>query len=135
MRNRSRYKQFLCYLFFGALNTIATFVLCLLLSLAFYYQVAYALAYASGILFSYLLNTTLVFKIEMGFKNFTLFPLICLVQYVISAILLALLVESFRLPVLVSPLLVAIGCIPLNFVLTRAFFSLSGVATSRSSKR
>ncbi|MCU1741791.1 MULTISPECIES: GtrA family protein [Pseudomonas] len=103
----------------GSINTAFTYGLYFGLQFAIPYQVAYALAFSIGILFSYWFNATIVFKTPVSWKGFFAFPLVYLVQYLISAVLLSLFIERFDIPQSVAPLVVIIATIPITFVLTR----------------
>ncbi|NWB51195.1 GtrA family protein [Pseudomonas gingeri] len=118
----SRHRSFIDLIKFiigGSINTAFTYGLYFGLQFAIPYQVAYALAFSIGILFSYWFNATIVFKTPVSWKGFFAFPLVYLVQYLISAVLLSLFIERFDIPQSVAPLVVIIATIPITFVLTR----------------
>jgi putative flippase GtrA len=83
--------------------------------------VAYALAFATGVVFSYWFNAPIVFKTPVSWKGFFAFPLVYLVQYLLSAVLLSVFVERIGIPQSVAPLAVIVVTIPVTFVLTRWF--------------
>ncbi len=105
----------------GGINTAFTFGLYFGLQVIMPYQVAYALAFATGIVFSYWFNATIVFKTPISWKGFCAFPLVYLVQYLLSAVLLSVFVERLSIPQSVAPLVVIVVTIPVTFVLTRWF--------------
>ncbi|MGF6329461.1 putative flippase GtrA [Pseudomonas sp. BS3782 TE3695] len=105
----------------GGINTAFTYGLYFGLQVVMPYQVAYALAFATGIVFSYWFNATIVFKTPVSWKGFFSFPLVYLVQYLLSAVLLSVFVERMGIPQSVAPLVVIIVTIPITFVLTRWF--------------
>lgn len=105
----------------GGINTAFTYCLYFGLQIILPYQVAYALAFATGIVFSYWFNATIVFKIPIRWKGFFVFPLVYLVQYLLSAVLLSVFVERLGIPQSVAPLVVIVLTIPITFGLTRWF--------------
>lgn len=107
------------FLVCGALNTALTYAIYYCLQLILSYQIAYASAYVAGIVFSYWLNSTFVFKTPMTWRGLLAYPVVYLVQYLLSAVLLGLLVEQLDLPKELAPLVVIVISIPLTFVMTR----------------
>ena len=105
----------------GGINTAFTFALYFGLQHLLPYQVAYALAFATGVVFSYWFNATIVFKTPVSWKGFFAFPLVYLVQYLLSAVLLSVFVERIGIPQSVAPLAVIVVTIPVTFVLPRWF--------------
>lgn len=105
----------------GGINTAFTFFLYFGLQVILPYQVAYALAFVTGIVFSYWFNARIVFNIPIRWKGFFAFPLVYLVQYLLSAMLLSVFVERLGIPQSVAPLVVIILTIPITFALTRWF--------------
>jgi putative flippase GtrA len=103
----------------GGINTAFTYCLYFGLQVILHYQVAYALAFATGIVFSYWFNAMIVFKTPISWKGFFAFPLVYLVQYLLSAVLLSVYVERLGIPQSVAPLVVIALTIPITFVLTR----------------
>ena len=107
------------FLIGGGINTAFTFGLYYGLQIMMPYQMAYALAFAIGVVFSYWFNATIVFKTPMSWKGLFSFPLVYLVQYLVSALLLSVFVEWLHIPQSAAPLLVIVMTIPGTFVLTR----------------
>lgn len=105
----------------GGINTAFTYSLYYGLQVVMPYQLAYALAFAVGIVFSYWFNATIVFNTPVSWKGFFAFPLVYLAQYVLSAILLNVFVERFGIAQSIAPLVVIVVTIPITFVLTRWF--------------
>lgn len=103
----------------GALNTGASYLLYLLLRQALPYQVAYAVAYVAGVVFSYWLNAKFVFNVPLSWRGLLAYPLVYLVQYAASAILLGVLVERVELSDVAAPLIVSAIMIPLTFLMSR----------------
>ncbi len=107
------------FLIGGVINTAFTYCLYLSLQVILAYQVAYAVAFACGIVFSYWFNAMVVFKTAISWKGLFAFPLVYLVQYLLSAMLLSVFVERLDIPQSIAPLTVIVLTIPVTFVLTR----------------
>lgn len=121
MSRQRSFTDLLKFVIGGGINTAFTYGLYFGLQVVMPYQVAYALAFATGIVFSYWFNATIVFKTPVSWKGFFAFPLVYLVQYLLSAVLLSVFVERMGIPQSVAPLVVIIVTIPITFVLTRWF--------------
>lgn len=107
------------FLLGGGLNTALTYAIYYIFHLTLPYQFAYAAAYLSGIVFSYWINATFVFKTPMTWRGLFAYPVVYLVQYLISALLLGTLVEQLDMPKILAPLVVIVVSIPLTFIMTR----------------
>lgn len=103
----------------GALNTGLSYGLYVLLHRWLPYQAAYALAYAAGIVFAYWFNARFVFHVPLSWRGLFAYPLVYLVQYLASAVLLELLVTRMSVPAVFAPLLVSAVMLPLTFVMSR----------------
>jgi putative flippase GtrA len=111
------------FLVTGALNTIVTFGIYIVLKTVFDYQIAYFLSYASGILFAYFMNVFFVFKKPLSLRTFIRFPLVYVIQYIVGAILLELLVQILGFSATFAPLFVIVITLPLTFLLSRFVLS------------
>jgi putative flippase GtrA len=121
---RARVRRIAGFIIGGGLNTGVTYLIYLALHRVLSYQVAYLIAYGAGVLFSYVFNSSVVFHRSMTWRGLLAFPAVYVVQYLASAGVLALFVESFGVPAWWAPLLVSILMLPLTysmmrFVLTR----------------
>lgn len=116
-------RHFFRFLVMGILNTIATFSIYVMLKTVLDYQIAYLLAYVSGIVFAYFMNALFVFKKSISLRAFIRFPLVYVVQYIVGAVLLELFVRVLGLSVTFAPLFVIILTLPLTFFLTRFVLS------------
>lgn len=103
----------------GGINTAFTYGLYFGLQVIMPYQAAYAFAFTLGIVFSYWFNSRIVFTTPVSWKGFMTFPLVYLIQYVLSAILLGFFVEQIGINQLFAPLFVIIVTVPITFILTR----------------
>ncbi|WP_241668500.1 GtrA family protein [Pseudomonas sp. Sample_22] len=117
--------KWILFLIGGGLNTALTYGIYLLLNLIINYQVSYVVAYLSGILFSYLFNSQIVFKLKKTWKGLLIYPSVYLIQYLISAALLHILVESFGLPKEVAPLLIIVALLPVTYILSKTVLRAS----------
>ena len=118
-RERSRVMRFLVS---GGANTLVTYAVYLALLRVTNYKLAYTACYVSGILLSYVLNRTFVFRTHRGWSSALLFPLVYLVQYLISLATVWVWVEEFRLPPSLAPLTAVAISIPVTYILTRIDF-------------
>ena len=121
-----RYAPQLRFLVAGTLNTLGGYLLYLLLQLVLPYQVAYFLAFIAGVVGAYCLNTLFVFRTRLAWRTFFAYPAIYLVQYLISAPMLALLVEWLKVPDTIAPLIVSVVMIPVSFLLNRFMLMRGG---------
>jgi len=112
-------KRFISFLFFGGLNTAITYLLYLLLSKVVHYQLAYLIAYITGIVLAYVLNLLFVFNEQSSLKKILSYPAIYIVQYLLGAALLYVLLHLLKLPNAVAPLLVAILLLPVSYVMNK----------------
>lgn len=103
----------------GALNTALTYLIYLVLQWVMSYQLAFLAAYLSGIVLSYFINASLVFRQPLSWGTALRFPLVYLVQYVLGAILLALLVETLGMDARIAPLAVVVLLLPATYLMTK----------------
>lgn len=111
--------KFLGFILVGVINTAVTYGLYLLLLVWLHYQVAYAIAYVTGIVLSYLLNATFVFSVSLSWRSFFSFPLVYLVQYAICLMAMYVLVEGFHLNLKLAPLIITAATIPITYILSK----------------
>lgn len=130
--NRELLRQGIYFAFSGGLNTLATYLLYLLLLYFLHYQIAYASSFIAGILLSYALSTRFVFRTNHSWLKFALFPLVYLISYVAGAAVLALSVSRLGIDQRIAPLVSACVTLPLSFVLSRlVLVSLTNPHTRR----
>jgi putative flippase GtrA len=103
----------------GLMNTGATYGIYLLLELIMNYQIAYAIAYSIGIIFSYWLNTVIVFRDKLAWRKFFKYPLVYLVQYGLSAGLMAIMVAQLHFSKALAPLIILVITIPVTYFLSK----------------
>ncbi|QGZ43052.1 putative flippase GtrA [Pseudoduganella flava] len=119
----TRFAPQLRFLVAGTVNTIGGYLLYLALQLVLPYQVAYFLAFVAGVVGAYCLNTLFVFRTRLAWRTFFAYPTIYLVQYLISAPLLAVLVEWLHVADTIAPLIVSVVMIPVSFLLNKAMLA------------
>ncbi|MGN7761964.1 GtrA family protein [Paenibacillus sp. 22594] len=112
-------KEFLKFVISGGINTLATYLMYLLLLLFFNYSLSYTISYVSGIFLSYYLNTVFVFKEKVSFKKFLKFPIVYLIQYLVNIFMLYVLVERVHLSTGIVPLIVIVVTIPITYALSK----------------
>jgi putative flippase GtrA len=112
-------KEFLKFVISGGINTIATYLVYLLLLIFLNYSLSYTISYVSGIFLSYYLNTVFVFKEKVSFVKFLKFPVVYLVQYLINIFMLYVLVEYLHISTQVVPLIVIVVTIPITYTLSK----------------
>ena len=110
------------FLMSGGFNTALTYGMYLGLLTFLPYQLSYTLAYVSGIVLAYVLNRYFVFKSHQGIKSAVMMPLIYLVQYSLSLLILWLWVEKLQLDRRLAPLAAIILTLPVTFLLSRFAF-------------
>lgn len=103
----------------GGLNTAVAYISYLALSHFLNYQLSFMIAYIIGIVFSYFFNVKTVFRATPSLKGFLTYPLVYVVQYAISALVLGIFVEKFGFSKILSPLLVSIITLPLTYLLSK----------------
>lgn len=112
-------KRFVIFLFCGGLNTIVTYLLYLLLSCMVHYQVAYLIAYITGIVLAYGLNLRFVFNAQSTLRKIISYPIIYGIQYLLGAGLMFLLLSVLRLPNVLAPLIVIVLLMPVSYCLNK----------------
>jgi putative flippase GtrA len=108
--------QFLRFLVTGGINTALTYVLYLLLLPLFGYLVAYSVAYVIGIVLSYWLNSAFVFRQPMNWRSLVRFPLVYVVQYLLTGALLWLLVDMLGVDERIALLAAIAVTVPVTFL-------------------
>lgn len=112
-------RRWVRFLVGGAVNTGVTYGLYFLLQKGLHYQLAYGIAYGFGVVFSYWFNAVVVFDAPLSWKGLFTYPVVYIVQYLVSALFLSLIVEVLAVPSQIGPLLVVILMIPLTYVMSR----------------
>ena len=116
-------KRWLRFVFSGAINTVLTYGLYLLLNLIVGFQLAYFVSFFTGVMLSYWINSTFVFRAKLSLKKFLSFPVVYVAQYVASAVVLQILVTTAGVSETLAPIIVVIITIPLTYLMSRLLLS------------
>jgi putative flippase GtrA len=106
----------------GTMNTGLTYIAYLALLRISTYRVAFTLAFAMGILVSYLFNARFVFQRPTSWPSFLRFMLIYVVQYVLGLLIVSLCVEWLDMTAMLAPLIALAVTVPLTYLLSRTLF-------------
>jgi len=122
-----RQNELIRFIAAGALNTVSTYGLYVGLSFALPYLAAYSVAYATGIVVSYVLNARFVFRQPLSLRQFTRFPLVYLLQYGIGALVLRLAVHNFSMDSRLAFMVSLSMSVPMTFLASRWLLSRKSV--------
>jgi putative flippase GtrA len=115
----TRTQRWLRFIFGGGVNTAFTYGVYIAANLLLEYQWAYLIAYAMGVVFSYWFNAVVVFRVPLTWKGFFAYPLVYVIQYGASALLLGVLIEVADVRETLAPLAVTIGMVPLTYMMSK----------------
>ena len=118
--------EFFRFLLVGAVNTVSSYLLYLLLLIVLPYLLAYSLAYCAGIVFSYFLNVRFVFRRRASLSGFFAFPLVYVIQYGLGVLVLWLLVDQAGLSPAWAMVGVIVATIPVTFLASRFILNRKG---------
>jgi putative flippase GtrA len=111
--------EFMRFLLMGGMNTLVAYLIYLVLLNWIRYEIAYAIGYATGIVIAYWVGAAFVFRKPMRGRSALRFPLVYVAQFLVSAGILHVAVETMHLPHWLA-FIVAVGLtIPVTFVLSR----------------
>lgn len=111
--------EILRFLIVGGVNTLVGYGVYLLLLPWLRYEFAYAFGYLAGIAVSYALSSLFVFRQPLHARSAARFPLVYVVQFVVSLGVLRLAVETFGVPHWLALAVSIAVTLPLTFVLSR----------------
>jgi putative flippase GtrA len=114
-----KHNEVLLWAIGGGINTAFTYGLYLLLNLYFSYRFAFTASYIIGIVFAYFFNSLVVFKSGLSLKKFLQFPLVYVVQYLLSIGLLEVLVQGLNVNTTIAPIFVLVIVTPVTYLLSR----------------
>ncbi|WP_390238796.1 GtrA family protein [Vibrio sp. F74] len=112
-------KKFTIFVIIGAGGTVFSYIIYLYLNMYLNYNVSFFIAYLLGIVYSYVMNSKIVFKTTLSIKKFSVFPLVYVVQYIFSALLLTFLVDQIRFSESWAPIIIAAITTPVTFLLSQ----------------
>jgi putative flippase GtrA len=117
--NTRVHHEALRFLFAGAINTAATYVLYLALLPLLNYTLAYTITYIAGIALAYFVSTRYVFQVRHSTRGLVLFPLVYIAQYLAGVLVLRVAVETFAISQKFALLFSIAVTVPMTFVLSR----------------
>jgi putative flippase GtrA len=106
----------------GGLNTAITLALYLALLAFLPHPVAYTLTFVAGVVISYQLNLTFVFRSSGGVRTMLLFPMVYLSQYLVGLLVVLVWVDLLGLPAALASLAAVIVTLPITYGLLRWVF-------------
>ena len=124
-------RELAAFVFFGAVRTVLSYGIYLLLVLFLAYPTAYTVSYVADIFISYYLNARFVFREKLRLSKALQFPIVYLAQYLIGLGSLYLLIEVAQLSKFFAPIVVVVITVPCTYLLSR--YVIKGV--SRTSRR
>ena len=107
------------FLLAGALNTLFTYLIYLLLLNFTDYRISFTCSFVIGIIISYALNSFMVFGVSLSWRKLFQYPVIYFIQYALAFVLLNIEVEMMGLDPRIAPLINVVLLIPLTFLLTK----------------
>lgn len=111
--------EFRRFLVAGLFNTLAGYLLYLVLCVLVDYRLAYTLSYAAGIVLAYAVNTLFVFRVAWNWHSLIAFPSVYVLQYALGLGLVWFLVQMMGVPAKFAPLLVIPILVPVTFLASR----------------
>jgi putative flippase GtrA len=112
--------QFARFLVAGAINTITSYGIFVVLLQFMPYLAAYTIAYIVGVLLSYLLLTTFVFHTRRRLTTALRFPLVYIAQYLTGSAVIVALVEAWDVRAPIAAIVAIVASIPVGFLLSRS---------------
>lgn len=116
-------QDFTKFLVSGGFNTIVTYGLYLVLLSFFPYTTSYTVSFLVGIVLAYLLNRYFVFNAHNGIKSVLLLPLVYILQYGMSMLVLWFWIEQLSLAAQLAPLAAIVVTVPITFILSKYIFT------------
>jgi putative flippase GtrA len=113
--------RFLRFFSVGVLNAAGTLLIYQILVGFLGYVLAYAVSFASGVVFSAAANSRFVFGSQLTLARFARFAIFYCMSFVVSLLFLKVLVEQAGLHPRWAPFIVAAAMAPLNFLGARYF--------------
>lgn len=111
--------EFLRFVISRGVCAIFSYGLYLALLLIVSYEIAYVASYVAGIALAYFVSSRFVFQVAMSPRSAIRFPLVYLVQFVISFVLLRITVQWIHIPPSIAYAIAVAVTIPLTFSLSR----------------
>lgn len=118
-------KQFIYFTIIGCLNTGLTYFSYILLLNFFSYSFSYFISYILGIVFSFILNSKVVFKTQITLWKFIKYPIVYITQFILNWLFLYILVDKLDINKQLAPLIVTVVSIPVTFLLSKIILTNS----------
>nr|WP_236901020.1 GtrA family protein [Clostridium butyricum] len=114
-------KEFFTFLIVGGINTINGIVFSYVYSLFLGVNVSFVLGYVTAMTISYLLNSTLVFKEDMGIVKYIKFCISYTPNFIIQNIFVLIFYNMLQWNKLIVFALAAIVGVPVTFIIMKFF--------------
>lgn len=114
-------KEFFTFLIVGGINTINGIIFSYVYSLFLGVNVSFVLGYVTAMTISYLLNSTLVFKEDMGIVKYIKFCISYIPNFIIQNIFVLLFYNMLQWNKLIVFALAAIVGVPVTFIIMKFF--------------
>ena len=114
-------KEFFTFLIVGGINTINGIIFSYVYSLFLGVNVSFVLGYVTAMTISYLLNSTLVFKEDMGIVKYIKFCISYIPNFIIQNIFVLLFYNMIQWNKLIVFALAAIVGVPVTFIIMKFF--------------
>ena len=114
-------KEFFTFLIVGGINTINGIVFSYVYSLFLGVNVSFVLGYVTAMTISYILNSTLVFKEDMGVIKYIKFCISYIPNFIIQNIFVLIFYNMLQWNILIVFALAAIVGVPVTFIIMKFF--------------
>jgi putative flippase GtrA len=119
-------KKIIIFLFGGLFNTILTYLIYYYLNNLLTYVYSYTIAYIIGIVYSYFYNSIFVFKSKISKDKFLLYPIIYLIQYLISLLIIYICIDILFVHKNYAPIISIVLLIPISYLLNKKILNVNG---------
>jgi len=110
------------FLLSGGFNTLLTYAIYLMLLHFLSYRISFTITFIIGIVIAYVLSRYFVFAVPSKGRRVMMFPIIYIIQYIVSMLMVFLWVDWLQLHVVWAPLASIVITIPITFALNRWVF-------------
>lgn len=114
------------FILFGLFNTAVTYGIYCLLVFVLPAQIAYVIVYVIGVVLAYMGNAKWVFKGEVSAKTAAAYPVMQLIQYLVTASVLEVMLRFFALDKRLALAVAIVIVTPLAFLMNRFVFRRRG---------
>ncbi|WP_410198621.1 GtrA family protein [Aliarcobacter butzleri] len=115
--------SFYRFIIIGFFNTFSGYIIYLFLVNLFFNHInSYIVSYIVGILISYFLNSSFVFKVQPKFSTFLVFPLVYIIQFILGFAGIYFLIDILAINKNIAPLIIIVFTLPIGFLLSRKVF-------------